>query len=63
MLNRVDKLKKNFEGLCIAHYTSVLRYLTALSGDRHKAEDLAQETFLAAYRGLERFESGRDFLP
>jgi len=63
MFNRVEKLRENFEGLCVAHYTSVLRYLVAISGDRHKAEDLAQETFLAAYRGLDRFEEGRDFLP
>lgn len=62
MMNGTEKLRQNFEGLCVAHYAAVMRYLVALSGDWHLAEDLAQETFLAAYRGLERFEIGRDFL-
>ena len=56
-----ESLKRNFEGLCVAHYAGILRYLTALTRDVTIAEDLAQETFLAAYKGLDRFEVGRDF--
>jgi RNA polymerase sigma-70 factor (ECF subfamily) len=61
MPGRIESLRRSFEGLCVAHYAGVLRYLVAVSGDQHLAEDLAQETFLAAYRGLGRFEVGRDF--
>ena len=54
-------LRRDFEGLCVAHYTSILRYLAALTQDRHQAQDLAQDTFLAAYRSIERFRIGGDF--
>ena len=32
-------------------------------GDRHRAEDVAQHTFLQAWRNADRFEPGRDFAP
>ena len=54
-------LRRDFEGLCVAHYANILRYLTALTQDRHQAQDLAQDTFLAAYRSLDRFRIGGDF--
>ncbi len=54
-------LGRGFQGLCVAHYAGILRYLAALAPDRHLAEDLAQETFIAAYRRLHRFQVGRDF--
>lgn len=54
-------LRRDFEGLCVAHYSGILRYLAALTRDRHQAQDLAQETFLAAYRSLHRFHVGADF--
>src|SRR5438132_4733912 len=43
------------------YYPGVYRYLLSLTGRREMAEDLAQETFLQAWRGLGRFE-GRSTL-
>ena len=37
---------------------SVLRVATVLTGDPHRAEDLAQETMLRAYRHIHTFQSG-----
>ncbi len=39
----------------------VLTYLGTLVGDRHLAEDLAQETFLAAYGSLSKFREDGNF--
>src|SRR5260370_12103641 len=38
------------------HYPGVYRYLLYLTGRPEAAEDLAQETFLQAWRRLETFE-------
>jgi RNA polymerase sigma-70 factor (ECF subfamily) len=40
-------------------YTVALRIV----GDRQRAEDVAQHTFLQAWRNADRFEPGRDFAP
>lgn len=39
----------------------VNNYLVAIVQDRHLAEDLTQETFLAAHKSLDRFTSGGNF--
>jgi RNA polymerase sigma-70 factor (ECF subfamily) len=39
-----------------AHYPGVYRYLLSLTGHREIAEDLTQQTFLQAWRSLDRFE-------
>src|SRR5262245_16870872 len=39
----------------------LLTYLTTLAGDRHLAEDLTQETLLAAQQGLATFREGASF--
>lgn len=44
-----------FEELVRAHQEPLWRFLVGLVGDRSLAEDLAQETFLRAYRNLDRF--------
>jgi RNA polymerase sigma-70 factor (ECF subfamily) len=41
-----------FSTLVDHHQHAVVNYLTRLAGDRDRAEDLAQETFLRFYRGL-----------
>src|SRR5437016_9616445 len=38
------------------YYPGVYRYLLYLTGQPQAAEDLTQETFLHAWRGLDRFE-------
>lgn len=37
------------------HYRSVVGYLLRRTGDRHAAEDLACETFIAAFRAIGRY--------
>jgi RNA polymerase sigma-70 factor (ECF subfamily) len=41
-----------FEALVIAHHDDIHRYLRRMTGRRSDAEDLAQETFLRAYRAF-----------
>jgi RNA polymerase sigma-70 factor (ECF subfamily) len=52
---------KSFDILAAEYHQMVITYLKAILGDEHLAEDLAQETFLAAHRGIESFEEGRNF--
>lgn len=39
-----------------AHANMIYRYLLALSGDAHTAEELTQETFYQAVRCLDRYD-------
>lgn len=41
----------------------LFNFLLRFAGNAHDAEDLAQETFLKAYRNLGRFDHTRPFLP
>ncbi len=54
-------MHRSFDILASEYRPMVLAYIRSLGADAHLAEDLAQETFLAAYRSLEKFEEGRDF--
>lgn len=55
---------RTFEDLVAAHAREIYAYAMRLSGDRHDADDLFQETFLAAFRafGTVRHESLRAWL-
>jgi RNA polymerase sigma factor (sigma-70 family) len=48
--------ERTFEGLYRAHAGDVYRYALAVTGNRSDAEDVAQTTFMNAYRALERGE-------
>jgi len=50
-----------FAELVQAHQESVWRVVAAMLLDTQKTEDLVQQTFVNAYRHLDRFELGRDF--
>ena len=51
-----------FGELVLRHQSAVRRFLRHLaSGDAALADDLAQETFIQAYRGLERFRGEASF--
>jgi RNA polymerase sigma-70 factor (ECF subfamily) len=51
-----------FGALVQRHQSAVRRYLRHLTGgDAALADDLAQETFLTAWRGLPRFQGRADF--
>ena len=44
----------DFEAIVLTHHDEIHRYLRRVTGRTGEAEDLAQETFLRAYRGFDR---------
>jgi RNA polymerase sigma-70 factor, ECF subfamily len=52
-----------WEPLVLAHQKAVFRYAYLLLGDPDDAEDVAQETFLRAWRYLGRFDVTRPLRP
>ena len=52
-----------WESLVLAHQESVFRYAYLLLGDPDDAEDIAQETFLRAWRYLAHFDDTRPLRP
>ena len=54
-------MDRSFNILATEYRPMVVCYLKAFVGDAHVAEDLAQETFMAAHASLERFEEGGAF--
>ena len=50
-----------FAPLVEAHQQAVRAFLRRLCGDPAEADDLAQETFVAAWTGLDRFRGDADF--
>ncbi|MCM1337268.1 MAG: sigma-70 family RNA polymerase sigma factor [Candidatus Amulumruptor caecigallinarius] len=52
--------RRAFARLVDAHQQALLRFLTAMCGDEVEAADIAQETFIKAWRGLRGWQqSGR----
>lgn len=52
-----------WEPLVRMHQNAVFRFAYLLLGDPDDAEDVAQETFLRAWKSLERFDTTRPFRP
>jgi RNA polymerase sigma factor (sigma-70 family) len=52
-----------FEVLFERHQESILTFCTHMLGSREEAEDVVQQTFIAAYRDLKRSEAPRAFRP
>ena len=50
-----------FEGLVLRYQARIVNYAAALVHDAGVAEDVAQETFVRAWRGLERFRGESAF--
>jgi len=50
-----------FDLLVVRHHAAILRYLARQTGDSELAADLAQETFLDAFRSLDRLGDDRSF--
>lgn len=46
------------EQLIRLHHAAIYRFLVHLAGDAHRAEDLAQETFAAAWTAIGTFRGG-----
>src|SRR5262249_23839806 len=53
--------RQAFAHLVERYWDCLYRWLYHLTRDRHTAEDLVQESFLNAFRGLKRFEAGSNF--
>jgi RNA polymerase sigma factor (sigma-70 family) len=52
-----------WEGLMRLHQEAVFRLAYLHLGDPDEAEDVAQETFIRAYKALRRFDTGRPMRP
>lgn len=50
-----DRERVRVEAMYAEYGERIFRFCYRLSGDRHEAEDLTQEVFVAAIRGLARF--------
>ncbi len=57
-----DDLDTGYGAFVRAHATAVYSTALRLSGSRPDAEDLAQETFIRAYKALRRFDAERVLL-
>jgi RNA polymerase sigma-70 factor (ECF subfamily) len=53
--------RQAFARLVERYWDGLYRWLYHLTRDRHNAEDLTQETFLKAFRGLHTFRAGTNF--
>jgi RNA polymerase sigma factor (sigma-70 family) len=56
-----DGERDAFEQLVLLHADRLYRVVLRVSGDREEAEEVVQETFLRAWRGLGRFEGRSQF--
>ena len=54
---RLQSTNRSFERLYRAHVGDVYRYALAITGNAADAEDVAQTTFMNAYRALERSDT------
>ncbi len=52
-----------WEALMAAHQQAVFRLAYLFTGDPDEAEDVTQETFVRAFRFLDRFDRARSFRP
>jgi RNA polymerase sigma-70 factor (ECF subfamily) len=55
----VGDLERGYEAFVNAHSGAIYSTALRLSGSRAEADDLAQETFVRAYRALRRFDAER----
>ncbi|MAG93609.1 MAG: RNA polymerase subunit sigma [Planctomycetaceae bacterium] len=56
-----DPVSDDFTTLVINEHAALRAFIRALGVDRDWVDDLAQETFLVAYRELDSFDQQRDF--
>jgi RNA polymerase sigma-70 factor (ECF subfamily) len=59
----LERNEAAWEALVRIHQEPIFRYAYLLQGDRDEAEDTAQETFIRAFRALERFDASRPLRP
>src|SRR5258708_29426680 len=49
---------ERFEAEAMPHLNDIFRTANRMVGDRQRAEDVAQEVFLQAWKSFDRFEAG-----
>lgn len=59
LIERCRTDRSAFAAVYRAHYGTIVGYLFRRTGDRHVAEDLAAETFIAAMGSIHRFRVGK----
>lgn len=57
----LDGQKRAFNVLVDRYQTRLLNFVYRTTGDRERAEDLVQETFIRVYRHLHRFDQSKKF--
>lgn len=57
----LDGEKRAFDELVERYQTRLLNFVYRTTGDRERAEDLVQETFIRIYRHLHRFDQSKKF--
>jgi len=55
----MDRIDKEFEALFSRYEEPICSYLARMTGDLPRAQELAQETFLRAWRGLGTYQPGK----
>src|ERR1700716_3509219 len=55
----MDRTERMFEGMVHEHQNRIYAFGLALTGNRHDAEEVAQDTFLRAYRALATYAPDR----
>src|SRR5687768_3946915 len=53
--------KRAFTELVERYHTRLINFVYRSTGDRERAEDLVQETFIRVYRHLYRFDQSKKF--
>lgn len=53
-----DEKRRSFEAEALPHLDAVYRFARSLTRDRQRAEDLAQEAMLKAYRAWHQYQPG-----
>ena len=61
MGQRATPLKADFELLVVEHHVQLRAFVRSLAVDPDWVDDIAQESFLTAYREWKSFDSTRDF--
>ena len=57
----IEEKRKEFEDLAIQHMDSLYSVAMRMTRDATEAQDLAQDTYLRAYRFFDKFEKGTNF--
>jgi RNA polymerase sigma-70 factor, ECF subfamily len=53
-----DSMDARFQAEAMPHLNDIFRTAMRILGDRNRAEDVAQEVFLQAWKSFDRFEAG-----